>query len=522
MGVARNSESLLNTLHSVVSGRKSAEALNGHFLLLAYDQETRRWHVFTDRFGTFHAYYGSDGKYRALGTFFPAVAAAASRKQLDWTALRTFFGQGFFPGNKTFFRDVQILRPASHYVFDHAGNMVEDKRYWQWWHEPNSNRTYEETVEEFADLFQEVMRDHLRADRVALPISGGLDSRSTAAVNDVKANVWAYSYGYTSDSPELEIAGRVAGARNLPFQAFTIKPYLFTMLDSVLDSVEGFQDLTQCRQAAVVNHLKPNADHVIAAHWGDVWLDTTGLATNSNNTNGRTSDLSIVNHTLKKLTKEGREWLLSNINPNPHDKSPEKRMRETVSEEMSKLRHIECPDFRVKAFKTDNWSFRWTASSFRMFQAAAFPRLPFYDTRLTDFFCTVPSNFLRGRRLQIDYLKRHAADLARITWQGHDANLFDYQKKSKVLPKRFVKKAWRALRNKKPIQRNWEVQLLSNEGRAGLKQTLLKPRLRIHDFVSPQNITGLLDRFYADPFSEKRGYTVSMLLTLSSLLERHG
>ena len=31
-------------------------------------------------------------------------------------------------------------------------------------------------------------------------------------------------------------------------------------------------------------------------------------------------------------------------------------------------------------------SFRWTTTSLRMFQAAAFPRLPFYDTRMADFF----------------------------------------------------------------------------------------------------------------------------------------
>ena len=507
-------ENLSSTIHSVLSGRRSAEVLNGHFLLLAYDQEKHRWHVFTDRFGTFHAYYGSDGRRCALGTFSPAVISTASRKQLDWPSLRTFFAQGFFPGDRTFFCDVQILRPASHYVFDAAGRIVERKRYWQWRHEPNRNRTYDDTVDEFAERFEEVMRDHLRADRLALPISGGLDSRSTAATAAF-SNVWAYSYGYTADSPELDIARRVAQARNLPFQAFTIKPYLFTKLDSILDSVEGFQDITQCRQAAIVNELLPNADHVIAAHWGDVWLDTTGLETNN------AGEADVVNHTLKKLNKEGREWLLKNINPNQED-STDERMRELVAAEISKLDHIECPDFRIKAFKTDKWSFRWTASSLRMFQAAVFPRLPFYDTRLTDFFSTVPSNFLRGRRLQIDYLKRYAPDLARITWQGHEANLFDYQKKSKVLPKRIVKKAWRTLRQTKPVERNWEVQLLSTEGRQGLEATLMKTRLRIHEFVSPQKIRDLLDRFYVDPYSEKRGYTVSMLLTLSAFLERHG
>ena len=61
------------------------------------------------------------------------------------------------------------------------------------------------------------------------------------------------------------------------------------------------------------------------------------------------------------------------------DRLPEDVLRETVGAELRRVGQIEDPDFRVKALKTDFWSFRWTTTSLRMFQAAAFPRLPFYD-----------------------------------------------------------------------------------------------------------------------------------------------
>jgi len=38
--------------------------------------------------------------------------------------------------------------------------------------------------------------------------------------------------------------------------------------------------------------------------------------------------------------------------------------------------------------------------------------------------------------------------------------------------------------------------------------------------VSPGAIAALLDAFHARPLEEKRGYTVSMLLTFSEWLER--
>ena len=68
----------------------------------------------------------------------------------------------------------------------------------------------------------------------------------------------------------------VAESRHLPFEAFAVGPYLFDRLSMILNAVEGFQDLTQCRQAAVSDELARHADYVIAAHWGDVWLDDMG------------------------------------------------------------------------------------------------------------------------------------------------------------------------------------------------------------------------------------------------------
>jgi hypothetical protein len=174
----------------------------------------------------------------------------------------------------------------------------------------------------------------------------------------------------------------------------------------------------------------------------------------------------------------------------------------------------------VKAFKTDQWSFRWTLSSIRMFQAAAFPRLPFYDIRLADFFCTVPSDFVSGRRLQIDYLKRFAPDLARIEWQARGANLYRCQNHDIwQWPYRAVKKAARLLTGKKIIERNWEVQFGGEQGQKGLSHWLLRPGLRLHDLVPRAKIEQLLRDFRADPLKDGRGYTVSMLLTFSAFLQ---
>ena len=71
------------------------------------------------------------------------------------------------------------------------------------------------------------------------------------------------------------------------------------------------------------------------------------------------------------------------------------------------------------------------------------------------------------------------------------------------------------------LERNWEVQFLSPGGHERLRQALDPPGRRLHEFVIPAAIRELLDHFFASPFEDKRGYTVSMLLTFSEWLERY-
>jgi hypothetical protein len=357
---------------------------------------------------------------------------------------------------------------------------------------------------------------------VALPISGGLDSRSAVAplpAGTISPGLWGFSYGYAADSVETRIARKVAAARRLPFESMVVGPYLFDRIADVLASVEGFQDLTQCRQVTATTEIGRHADRVIAAHWGDVWLDDMGLV----DAGAGLGETDLLEHALKKFHKRGRGWLLDRVcRPQLGGRDPEALLADLVRPELEATRAIAEPDFRIKALKTDQWSFRWTIASLRSYQLGAFPRLPFYDTRLTDFFATVPTEFVAGRQLQIDYLKRYAPDLARIAWQAGGANLYHYRSaRYWKLPLRVAAKAGRILTGKKGLQRNWEVQFLSPDGRRGLEDWLLRPGLRLHEFVAPVEVRKLLYDFYADP-DATRGYTVSMLLTFSAWMEHHG
>lgn len=503
---------------NVVEGITSAATLNGHFILLAHETAANKWSVWSNRQATLHAYWATNGSRAAVGTFSPAVAAAAGCATLDWEALTSFFGFGFFAGDRTYRQGVHILRPASCTRFDATGRFLSQERYRHWRFAPDEGRSYDETVEEFAGLFGQVMGELTATGLIALPISGGLDSRSTVAAIAPESptidRIWAYSYGYHDDSVETRIAGQLAAARGLSFDRFTVAPYLFDRLPHVMAAVEGFQDVTQARQAAIVDELDEHADYLIAAHWGDVYLDDMGVDTEHRTPAG------LTDQAVKKFNKGGNRWLLDHLCRPQLAAEPSQLLHDMIAAELERVGTAEDPDFRIKMLKSDQWSARWTTASLRMFQAAAFPRLPFYDTRLVDFFCTVPTEFVRGRRLQIDYLRRYAPDLASVPWQVTGQSLFHSRQNTRFdVALRALRKGWRLVRGRRVIERNWEVQFMSRKGRAQLADWLVRPGLLLHEYVALREIEKLLEEFYSDPYTEKRGYTVSMLLTFSAWLE---
>lgn len=472
--------------------------------------------VWTDLAGSLHLYHRDGEGGGALGTKFAELAGESERK-LDWEGLAGFFGLGFFPGDRTFYRDIRILRPASVCEFDGEGRKIREERYWQWFHRPDGRRSEADTIAEFGAVLREVLKDQTREGPVALPLSGGLDSRTVAACLPDGVKPFSYGYGYTEDSIEIRIARQVAEAAGLRFRGHVIRPYLFDRLDLVAGATECFQDITQARQADVADWLGDEADFVLAAHWGDVFCDDMGFPRPEG------SEEEVLDHSLKKMQKKGRRWLLEELVRPYLGGDPEEAIREMMRAELRRIPPFDDPDFRVKVFKTEQWAFRWTLASLRMYEAAAFPRIPFLDPRMVEFFCTVPTQMVRGRRLQIEYLKRHAPRFARIEWQPYEASLYAYRWSPLWMkPVRAWRKLKRAVRGEKPIQRNWEVQFFSPGQWERLEGILLRKGSALQELVAAEKVQALLEGFREKP-DGANGYTVSMLLTFAVWLERvHG
>jgi asparagine synthase (glutamine-hydrolysing) len=485
--------------------------LPGHWLLFAHDTRTGAWSIRTDRHGTLHAAV-LDGPVRAVSTSTTALEHLGSSRRTDWLGLAGFCTFGFFPADRTFVDDVHVVRPASVVDLDASGAVAARRRWWTWSHDPDPSVDDGEWVGRFAAAFDAALAPAREPGDTAVPISGGLDSRSTVAALTTAGvephGLVSYSYGFAARSIETRIADRIARARSLPFHRWTIDPYLSVLGHDAVAWTEGFQDVMHARQVAVVDRLSAVASRVVAAHWGDVWFDDMGLV----GAQGIT-DAQLATKAVAKIEKRGGPWLAARL-CGPHvDGDVAGALHDLVASELAALAHLEEPDFRLKAFKTDQWSWRWTLSSLRTFQASLGIVLPFYDTRVSDLFARIPTERVAARRLQVEYLVRRAPDLAAIEWQAEGRDLLHVGRRDpRALARRVVRRAVRELPGRAVPQRNWEVQLDDAATRRwAFEQFAQLERL---DPAAVDVAGEAVARFEATPDPET-AHAVTMLLTLA-------
>jgi len=481
----------------------------GHYLLFVSNRLSNKTYVFTNRLGTWHVYHYSSGGTHRISTYYLGLAKQAENKELDWPGINSFMQMGFFAGDATYLEHIKILPPATCSVFDEQLQLVEQKRYWNWSFEPVT-RTVEDIEEELHSILHASLNTALNNKRVSLPISGGLDSRMLTGIvtegNQRYGSLWSYSYGLTDDSVETKIAAQIAETASIPFSSYTVPNYLFDKTGAIAASVELFQYLPGTRQACMTEILSRDADVVIGGHWGDVWMDDMG-----------TAGTDLNSWFQKKIVKKGSEWLVKEI-CEPYFPKAKEVLQAYFNEWNKRYAYVQDADFRMKIFKTDQWSFRWTVPSLRMYQAAVLPILPFYDNRVLDLFATVPTDVIKGREFEVSFIKRYYPELAKIRWQEYDSNLYNYKKfNNRHFIYRAVSKGKRMLSGEKPVMRNWELFYLNDTGKKNLENILIdNPALC--EIVPVAKSKALLDMFYKEP-SAGNGYAVSMMHTLAQFMK---
>jgi asparagine synthase (glutamine-hydrolysing) len=164
-------------------GEQCVEHLLGDFAFAIWDGRKRRLFCARDHFGVKPFYYAHvSGNFVIINTLNCVRMHPAVSNKLDDQAIGDFLLFGFNQDlATTTFADIKRL-PAAHYLTWSDGK-VQVTRYWKLRAEGNiSYNRASEYIERFEELLREAVDDRLRADRVCVSMSGGIDSPAIAAV----------------------------------------------------------------------------------------------------------------------------------------------------------------------------------------------------------------------------------------------------------------------------------------------------------------------------------------------------
>ena len=190
------------------------KCLNGRFHGVLADKRNGTVNLFNDRFGMHRVYY-----YETKEAFYFAAEAKAilavrrEVRSIDPDGLAEFVSCGCTLGNRTLFKDIRVLPPASSWSFRRAsieqkGTYFEPK---EW--EEQSPLEPEPYYQQLREVFSESLPRYLGGpERVGVSLTGGLDSRMIMSwCRAAPGSLPCYSFGgMYRESQDVRVARQVA------------------------------------------------------------------------------------------------------------------------------------------------------------------------------------------------------------------------------------------------------------------------------------------------------------------------
>lgn len=428
-------------------------------------------------------------------------------------AICIFAALGFFLGKDTYFKNLEVLQPATDYEIDENENIVSAEEFWKWHYSPREINLKQAT-EEFADLFEKLIQENLIGKKVILPLSGGIDSRTQAAAIGKKFEAKSYSYKFEKSFDETKYGRLISEVLGIPYKEYVIpQGYLWEVIDELSEINQCYADFTHPRQMAVIKDVTSLGNIFFLGHWGDVLFDSMGVR----------EDMRFdeqVNTVSTKIIKKGGIELAEMLWEN-WDLGGKFRnyLEDRISVLLGEIK-IDNANSRIRAFKSMYWAPRWTSANMNVFSYFHPVFLPYYENEMCEFICNIPEELLTGRKIQIDYIKMKNPDLAKIPWQSYDPlNLYNYKNFNSItkLPGRVIRKVNRILNedilNKKKVKSNYEIQLLGESNESNLKRRLFQNQ-DLKNIIPEKIVKDVYGKFINED-NKKYSHPVSMLLTIS-------
>ncbi|MCP4151086.1 MAG: hypothetical protein GY757_25300, partial [bacterium] len=213
---------LVETLYRE-NGPGFTDFIKGNFIIIIACPEVG-FYIFTDRIGmkkVFYYFEEKSGEY-ILSNRFKLVADAVESEP-DYTNIAIEVLTHHFIDGLTYLKGIRYSKPASRIRFDGKLNF---EHYWDCT-ELLKLEIEEITPDRLAGEFRGILKyciDYLKPGKVAVTITGGLDSRTIlAALLNIGVKPYTFSYGHPQ-SPDVVCGRKLAAACDLEYHNHYVQP----------------------------------------------------------------------------------------------------------------------------------------------------------------------------------------------------------------------------------------------------------------------------------------------------------
>src|ERR1700687_336526 len=202
------------------------EPLNGRFQGLLVDRKQGLTSLFNDRYGMHRVYYHESRQAFYFAAEAKAILAVRPElRTMDSRGLGEYLVCGCVLENRTIFSGIQVLPPASRWVFRNAS--IERKSNYfspkQW--EQQTQLEPEAYYQELREVFSRNLPRYFNGEEpIAMSLTGGLDTRMIMAwKKPPPGGLPCYSFGgMFRDSRDVVVARKMASPCRQPYQVISV------------------------------------------------------------------------------------------------------------------------------------------------------------------------------------------------------------------------------------------------------------------------------------------------------------
>lgn len=215
--------------------KKELEKINGTFNCFVIDKKSGELYTLNDKYGIKPLFYFQDDDCIVYSPLVEALLHNSKKYEIDWSSWADFFVFTYILGDKTYFKEIRKVQPASLITYKEGSSKTI--KYWDFkeWEKESKVENELEIQKESEKVLKKVVEDVLvsvgdERDKIIVNLSGGYDSRLILAAlvkyGGLKPKTYT-SEKYPIDNDDIIKAKKIADFLNCDNHSVDLGEHLF-------------------------------------------------------------------------------------------------------------------------------------------------------------------------------------------------------------------------------------------------------------------------------------------------------